>query len=154
MIEIELNRWEIAIAGFVGVLRQSESIGRKLKNKMSPDNPFQTHCEGACGEAAVAKALNLWWGMGINTFKDPDIGDSIQVRCASKDTGELVFRDGDNPEHYYVLVTGKCPNYVVRGFLRGADIQRDEWVKNPNGRGSAFFAPQSALRPISELPIK
>ena len=152
MVEVTLNRWEIAISGFVGVLRQSEAIGRKLKSKMAPENPFEIHVNGAAGEMAVAKALNLYWKGGINEFKNADIGDHIQVRCRSKDGDALIVRDGDSDTEYFVLVTGKPPSLKVIGWLRGAEAKQEKWVSNPGGRGNAYFVPQQALHPIETLP--
>jgi hypothetical protein len=152
MIEIVLNKWEVAQAGIVGVLRQSEAIGRKLKSRAGIENPFQAHCEGACGELAASKALNQFWGGPINNFKSADIGESIQVRTRSRPDGDLIVRDDDNDDHYYVLVVGQAPNYVVWGFMEGREAKQEKWIKNPNGRGAAYFVPRSQLRPLNELP--
>lgn len=151
MIEVELTHWEVAIGGFVGVLRQSESMRRKLKDKKGVENPFQIGVEGACAELAVAKALNRHFPCGINTFKGPDIGDNLQVRSRSRPDGELIVRPDDNEDHLYILVTGQAPKYTVWGYLQGKDAKRDDWVKNPYGRGAAWFVPQSELKPITDL---
>lgn len=152
MIAVTLTEWEVAVGGFVGVLRQSESIRRKLKSKAVSESPFQISVEGALGEMAVAKALNRFWCCGVNSFKKADIGIDIQVRCRSRPDGELIVRPNDNEDHYYVLVTGQAPTYTVHGFLQGKEAQRDEWVKNPFGKGEAWFCPLQSLHPISELP--
>lgn len=152
-MEVELTPWEVAIAGFVGVLRQSESMRKKLRSKMPPDNPFEIHVNGAAGEMAVSKALNVYWGVPINQFKLPDIGDLIQVRMRSKDDDALIVRPDDADDEAFVLVTGKPPKMRVAGWCWGYEAKKKEYEANPGGRGMAYFVGQDRLRPITELPI-
>jgi hypothetical protein len=151
-MEVELTKYELMMGAYVGISRQASSLARKLRSKMPVDNPWQIHVEGALGEVAVAKALNLYWDGSVDTWKAPDIGDHIQVRCRSKEGDALIVRDGDSDTEVFILVTGQAPKYTVRGWLTGAEAKQEKWISNPGGRGAAFFVPQSELRPLSELP--
>ena len=153
MIEITLTKWECAQAAIVGVLRQTEAIGRNLKSKLPSSNPFQIHCEGACGEMAASKAIDRYWSGSVNTFKNGgDIGEKVQVRTASKPDGKLVVRSDDRDDDYFILVTGQAPTYYVHGWLLGKDAKKAKYLDNPAGRGEAWFVPQSDLRPLDTLP--
>jgi hypothetical protein len=45
-----------------------------------------------------------------------------------------------------VLVTGSRGDYVIRGWIYGAEGKQDMWWDDPTGKGRpAFFVPQHAL---------
>jgi hypothetical protein len=50
-----------------------------------------------------------------------------------------------------VLVTGRCPEYRVRGWITGAEAKRAEWLRNYGGRPPAYFVPAEQLRGIEEI---
>ncbi|MCU1616568.1 MAG: hypothetical protein JWO98_4108 [Frankiales bacterium] len=103
---------------------------------------------GACGELVLCKALGRFWSPSVNTFHAiADVGQNIEVRATRRDEGSLILRDNDDPERWYVLVTGDPPTMTVRGCLRGRDGRRDEWLRDPHGYRRAWFVPQDALRP-------
>jgi hypothetical protein len=63
----------------------------------------------------------------------------------------LMIRDNDNPDHFYVLVTGKAPVYRIVGYIKGSDVKkRKEWRKNWGNRGEAWFVPQKELIPFTK----
>lgn len=153
-MEIELEWYEYAMASEIGRLMQLSSIRQGL-----PDNygfsgsGWNEHIEGACGELAVAKALNIYWAGGIDTFSKPDIGANLQVRTRSKDNYDLIVRPKDSDEDIFILVTGKCPKYRIRGFVKGADAKQPQWLQDYGGRPPAYFIPPNHLRPLSELLV-
>lgn len=155
MIEVEFNKFDMMQAGLVGLLRHSESISRKHKSRGgSFDNGWQIHIEGALGERAAAKAIDRYWSGGVNTFKAADIGDVIQVRTRSKHEYDLIVKPDDNDDHIVILVTGQAPKYLVRGWIAVKDGKKDEWLKNPNGYGNAYFVPQTSLHPMTTFPLR
>lgn len=109
------------------------------------------HLIGARSELAVAKALNLFWAGSLDTFKNADIGNTLQVRGTRYKDGCLLIREGDNPEHRYLLAIGDSARWWVAGWLPGYECRRDDWKRAPGGRPATWMVPQSALRAIREL---
>lgn len=147
---VTLTRYELDMAANVGVRRHVSAVtsGRKPTHGIDPSDGWRAHIEGACGELAVAKYLGKYWDGSVDTFRSmPDLGD-IEIRTRSKDYYELIIREDDEPSKVYVLVTGIAPHYQVRGWIRGADARRDEWLQTHGGRPPAWFVPHEALTPI------
>lgn len=144
---VTLTSMEMLMACLVGVRRNIESIEQKLHaNHGFMGNAWEIHIEGACAEMAVAKVLENYWGGPVNTFKDADIGQKIQVRSTQYKTGCLIVRKDDSSDDIYYLVTGIAPTYIIRGWLYGRDARKKKWLQAPAGRPPAWFVPQDALR--------
>ena len=152
-MQVTLNWYEAAMGSDIGRLRQLSSIKSGLVDAHGFDGGGWTeHIEGACGELAVAKATGVFWDGSINSFSRPDLPGRIQVRTRSRDDYALIVRDNDNDGDSFVLVTGRCPNYTVRGWILGGDAKKEEFRRAYGGRESAFFVPQSKLLCLSNLP--
>lgn len=108
------------------------------------------HVMGAAGEIAVAKAMGLFWGGDVCTFKAPDIGNHIQVRTRSRHDWDLIVRPEDDDDAVFVLVTGSIADLHVRGWISGREAKKDRWLQQYGGRPCAYFVPQSALRGMHE----
>lgn len=150
-MDITLTWNEVAMASEIGRLRHLSSV----RAGRTPGYGFAgvgwtEHCEGACGELAVAKALGRYWDGSINTFSADDL-PGLQIRTRSKHEYELIVRPQDSDDATWVLVTGVAPHYRVRGWLGGKDAKRDEWLRDYGNRPKAYFVPHEALRPIEEL---
>lgn len=150
MPEVLLTWHEAAMASEIGRLRHLVSVKRGLIDKHGFDGDgWSEHIEGACGELAVAKLLGVFWDGSVNTFELPDL-PGLQVRTRSQPYYDLLVRPGDTGR--FVLVTGKCPRYTVRGWIDAEDAKRDEWKKTYGGRPGAYFVPQSELKQMADLP--
>jgi len=142
---------EYAMASEVGRLRCLASIRQGLKHKYGMATAGWTESiEGACGELAVAKLLNIYWDGSVNTFKAPDVG-TLQVRTRSRHDYDLIVRPEDSGDEKFVLVTGVAPEYVVRGWMLGKDAKRPEFLKTYGNRHPAYFVPQDKLLSIDEV---
>lgn len=155
---VSLTRDEMMWAVGVGCLREANSRLRGSKHdpplKLEEEG-WAIHIEGACGELAVCKLLGDEWRASVDTYKrEADIGDGGEVRTRSQDWHELTIRDNDNPNSYYILVTGLAPNFVVRGYIQGHKGQNPKWRKDPNKRGEAWFVPQRVLTPFTQRGIE
>jgi hypothetical protein len=152
-MNIKLTAHELMQAVTVGGMRQISALMNKLPDKHGFDGPgWSEHIEGFCGELAVAKAINCYCSGSVNTFKvGGDLGEKIQVRTRSKHSYELIVRPGDRDDDVFVLVTGRSPDFVVRGWIAGRDAKRDDWKKTHGGRDEAFFVPQAALEPMARF---
>jgi hypothetical protein len=155
-VNVTLSWSEVSTAADVGKFRQIRSLQKALKDKhgFNGEDGWTIHVEGAAGEMAFAKVMNVYWSMACDVFKAPDIGGNVQIRTRSKDNYELIVRPDDRDTDVFVLVTGRIPNFCVRGWIVGRDAKRAEWSKTYANRPAAFFVPQSELKDLSELVIK
>lgn len=152
-MDVTLTVHEMMAASLVGVMRQVASLKAGRKHVAGMDAIGWTeHIEGACGEAAVAKALGVYWGCHVNNFSGDDL-PGIQIRTRRRHDWELIVRPSDDDEARWVLVTGECPRYRIRGWILGSDAKRVEWLRDHGGRPPAYFVPQGELRPLEELEV-
>lgn len=151
---IKLLWYEVAMGSEVGRLRQVGSIAKGASDAHGFSGAgWNEHIEGACGELAVAKALGVYWGGHVNNFTGPDLvhpRGNIQVRTAGAH-GHLIVRPGDSATDIWVLVTGKAPNYVIHGWILGADAKKPEYLKDWSGRPPAYFVPPAELASLDLL---
>jgi hypothetical protein len=150
---VVLTSGEILAAATIGMYRNAAAMKRGLSDKHGLEDTWgwSYHIEGACGEAAFAKVMGMYWSAPINTFKrGGDVG-AIEVRTRSRHDYELIVREDDSDRATFVLLTGACPRYRVHGWITGAEAKRAEWLQQHGGRESAYFVPQASLSPIWEL---
>lgn len=155
MIEVKLNWTEMWIATGVGRIRQLEALKKNLPDKYGFNGDgWSIHIEGACGELAVAKALNMYWAGTINTFKSKaDVG-KLEVRTRSRHDYDLLVRPDDKDESVFIHVTGKAPDFRIHGWLLGKDAKQEKFLQNYGGRDLAYFVPATSLNNINDLSIK
>lgn len=110
--------------------------------------------QGAIGEMAVAKGLNLYWVGSIGEWsRGHDVGGCVDVRSVTKPNHCLILHDADKDETPYVLVELSKPSEATLvGWVFGADGKKQEYWSDPSGKDRpAFFIPRRALRPMPEL---
>ena len=154
MHTIALTSSELEMGAACGVSRNVSSIiaGRKNAHGKSEDTPnWNIHIEGALGEIAVARYLNIFWSPTVNTFRAPDLGKNLQVRTRSSHDYDLIVRPTDSDTDLFVLVTGIAPIYTIWGYIQGQDAKKEELVKDYGSRPKAFFVPKKLLIPIEIL---
>lgn len=150
-ITVTLAWHEATMASDIGRMRHLAAIKAGLQDSHGYSGlGWSEHIEGACGEMALAKYLGIYWDGSVNSFKANDL-PGVQVKTRSRDDYELIVRPGDSDQSNFVLVTGKCPTYTVRGWIKGADAKRQEWLQDHGGRPPAYFVPHSSLLPIGEM---
>lgn len=148
---VTLNWHEVATASHVGWMRQIKALQSDKHNTHGyTGEGWSEHCEGACGEMAVAKYLERYWNGSVNTWKSDDL-PGIQVRTRSQHDYQLIVRPRDDDQAAFVLVTGRSPSYRVRGYITGADAKRPEWLQTYGGRPAAYFVPTLNLNDIEDL---
>lgn len=150
-IQVELSAAEIMMAATIGAMRRVDSLSKKLTPKhglTNETNLLAMDIDAACAELAFCKAKDKFFEGRIGNFKDADIGKSIQIRSSAKHDNNLIVRMDDSDDHYFVLVTGICPDYLVHGYIKGRDAKKNQWLKNYNSRPGAYFVPQSELKAI------
>jgi|SRR5215472_860036 len=157
---IALEWYECEQAIYVGARREAEvfRFPEHAKKQYSEEPSILNHIESAGAERAVAKRLNLDWHAAINTFKQgvSDVGGAIEVRWRRDKPGkkrDLIVRDDDHDDRFYVLVRGAMPVYEMIGWIRGKDAKQARFRSNPGGHEEAWFVPEEQLRPVSELQV-
>ena len=152
-IPVCLTELELQIAAMTGASRYWHVRNRGMKNRPAQSHDdglgLARHVEGAAGEMALAKALERYWLPSVNAFKVADIGKNIQVRTRTKDEYEMIVRDHDSDDHYFVLVTGTAPEFKIRGYIKGVDAKRDCWKRSYGGGMLSYFVPHAELCAIN-----
>jgi hypothetical protein len=156
MSEVVLSPWEFKCCVDVANARNAVSLDSGSDNSKSMgERNFMRLLEhnvlGACGEMVVCKALGWFWSPSVNTFhRVADIGRNVEARTTSRQDGCLIVRDNDPDDRYYVLVIGEAPAFHIAGWIKGGDAKRDEWLRDPGLKRSAWFVPQDKLKPLPE----
>ena len=153
---IHLSPAEIQAAAYVGLSRQVQNVvnGRIRAYGQKSDLSWERHIEGALGEAALAKYLNLYWS-GLEGMRSPDVGRSIEVRVTTNHSYNLYVRP-HNEGLYYFLLTGCNGDYYIRGWLPIEEIKKEKYLRRVDGRVDLYLVPQKDLYPaerFSTLPI-
>lgn len=149
---VTLSWPEVFDAAMAGVRRRVVSVKDRRIDRHGYNglNAWGIDISGALGEFAVAKALNLFWRPGINTFKLPDVG-ALYVRTTGEPNGRLIIRKTD-PAGVYVLVIDHMPRLKVAGWMSKEEAQQKEYETRPDPtRPACWAAPQSKLHSIEEL---
>jgi len=152
---ITLTPSELLIAGTVGVSRYVENLrthrhpGRADTGRNTvTGHLLHTHIDGACGEAAFAKAMGVYWNGDVGDMYAPDV-NGWQVRTTTRLDGKLIIRHTDADEARHVLVRGRCPAFQIVGWIEGRIAKSPEWLESPAGRPAAWFVPDTALHPFA-----
>lgn len=150
-MEIVLKPTEFLLAAQSGILRGYKSLMKNYENKHGlKESSWDMDVESSCAEAAVAKHLKSFWLGALDTFKDADVGNNVQVRHTKLENGRLIVRQGDPIDHVYILVVGKAPKFKLVGFISGHEAMQEEYLDAPSGRELAYFIPQGDLTPMEE----
>lgn len=151
-MNVVLTTEQIAYATSVAHLRNENAIKAYADSHKHGfrGNNLQIHIEGALAEMAAAKALGLQWDDGPWKRVSSDVG-SLQIRSTKYLTGKLIVRPVDSDEDVFVLVIARCPEFELKGWLKGKDAKRTQFLYNQNGRPPAYFVPQHCLQPMSVL---
>ena len=151
-MKVELNANEVLVATYIGSRRNAEASFRNRKPRF-PEKVvgelWGFHIESAHAELAVCKYLGIYWGFGVNTFHVEDVvNTNLEIRWSSRE--DVKVRPDD--KGVIVCVTGKCPVYEIKGWIKAADAKQDKWKYNKEP--ICYFVPHAELRPIEELKIK
>jgi hypothetical protein len=154
---VELTEEQFQHAIKIGERRQEEALQKRLPDKYGFDGVagLAIHIEGAAGELAVAETLRIPWGATVNTFKQvADLADNVEIRTRSKSSYDLIVRPDDKDQSIFILVLRTAPKkFNVVGWIQAAEAKQEKWLQTYGHRPSAYFVPQSALKPIETLQL-
>jgi len=153
-IRVTLTWSEYHLAVYCGALRILESAKMKAKDhKVERGDPVDNDVQAAAAEMAAGKALNQYWGAGVNTFRQPDIGRNIEVRRTPYPNGKLRVAPKDRDDRPFVLVRGTVPDFEVVGWIYGRDAKQECWKGNPHNDGDVYLVPQEALQAFDDAAL-
>ena len=151
-MNIELTQYEAMMAGGVGFRRQFLAMIRKDRPRFGEQYPGQlwyNHIAGACAEMAVAKAMGLYWGGGVDTFNSEDLeGTGFEVRFSPSGRPKVMPRD----TRIVIAVVGLSPSittFSILGWLHAEQAKREQWKSD--SLPLCYFPPVNAWQPIDEL---
>ena len=150
---VRLSPDEFLHAAMVGVTRQIDNLRNRRQDRyagLPGEEAWRVHIEGACGELAVAKWLGAYWSGNLGNLRAADVA-GLEVRTATRDDYQLIVHPGDRADARFVLVTGKAPLFVLRGWCYGREAQQDCYWSDPRGGRPAFFVPQERLHAMATL---
>jgi hypothetical protein len=144
---------EVHLAAMVGCMRNLVGLRNYQPIAGQPLEMLWTaHIEGAAGELAVAKHLNVFWAPTIGDIESNDVGP-YQVRTnSSRRLDDMILRPRDKDERAYISVLSFLPEFVLCGWVYGHEGKQQQWLREGTfGRPPCYFVPRSALRPLEEL---
>lgn len=150
MLHIRLTPAEYVHAAHAGFMRQASNTCRGRADAYGYSGiGYDIHIQGAIAEFVVAKAMRLFW-TGLSAIGASDVA-GLQVRSSINHNYRLIVHPADPDTAPFVFITGSGLEYVIRGWLYGADAKQEQyWEETVKGR-PAYFVPQSELRSIDEL---
>jgi len=152
MIEkITLTPIEIATSVLIGATRHKEALRQNKQDSNGfKGNPLNIHIEGAIGEQAVSKYLNIFWGGLVNSYQvGGDVG-KYQVRTSKNDY--LLVRPNNKDDDIYIAVKSlNVTEHIILGWMSAKEAKNDKWKKSPGNRPPAYFVPASALYLMTSL---
>ena len=109
--------------------------------------------ESICAEIVVARYFgNLDFEPTVNTFKtaaDVEIqGSKLEVKWTKYDAGALIISETDRNSDVAILVTGRSPNYDIKGWIPVSIAKDRRWKRREK---PSFWVEQYHLHPIENL---
>jgi hypothetical protein len=147
---VVLENYELAVAAHVGSRRQFSAIMKCSKPRFPEQYKGQlhdNHIRSAMAEMAVAKALNLYWGGHVDTYRNlPDVGP-YEIRYSLR--SDLKIRPDD--VGIVISVTGHPPDMKIAGWIDADEGKSMYEACSPAKGPPAHFIPHDVLYPIEEL---
>lgn len=171
MIQVVLHRYEVQFANEVAKIRTKENKQNHIYNRDDLEPQPVAELNACCGEMAVAKSLNKYWG-GLawlneehQKFRESvaDIGENIEVRRVKRHDGRLSFRHHDvshNRLLFLVYVHHANPDWItdtavdIIGYIHALEALPNA-TKYPNGYAieQRYLHPYEGDRNVSEVVV-
>jgi len=141
--------------------RHSNNRSKGVSNsKIGPQSDEDTDLEGIAAEFALAKALNLWPDMSIQTRssdKGSDEGDLIyegmiiDVKASKYPTARLAVAPWKKPDgDLFALMIGKFPKYTFKGVIPQTEAIKSERL-GTLGHGKTYLVEQKELLELQDV---
>ena len=105
-------------------------------------------------ECAVAEYFGFEDFKPLNgTYKvKADVGQNIEVKHTYLEQGNLIITYLDRDNDFAVLVTGRCPNYQLVGWIMVKDCKNHKY-RSESLIGDSYLIPRADLLPISHIKM-
>jgi hypothetical protein len=122
----------------------------RFDKKLSFHDFVAQMAESICAEMVVAKYFGLTnFDPADSQFKKTaDVGSRIEVKWTKYDSGSLIIYDSDRNTDIAILVTGKSPNYVLKGWIPVTIAKNQKWRRRDQ---PTYWVEQYNLHPIENL---
>jgi hypothetical protein len=147
--EQEWDAARVALERVEEIDGKADHISRYNKTLNFHDYITET-AESIGAEYAVAR----YFGIQDFTARDSrfkrtaDVGSIIEVKWTKYDSGSLIIYDTDRNTDIAILVTGKSPNYVLKGWIPIAIAKNQRWRRRDQ---PTYWVEQYHLHPIENL---
>jgi hypothetical protein len=153
-IEVRLTWPEVQVAAQVGILRNVECLRKAWKQRFEtrPQDTWSHNIEGACGELAVAKHLDLFWAGNVGEPDKPDVGPyDVRANLTRGQYESMRVRPDDKvrPVISVLSYIAAEPIFYIRGWMWSDEAKQERWWHPPQ---SSFLVPCSELYPMARLP--
>jgi hypothetical protein len=153
-VTVRLSWREVLMAALIGSFQYIGSLAAGARDTHGQQNahPWDQHIESRCAEAALAKALGLYWtGAGHRNSVDGDVAGGRECRHSLHPHAALCVHGDESDKAAFYLVTGRAPDFTVHGWLYGAEAKQPTWWRGDAAR-PCFMVPQAELRPADQRP--
>ena len=143
---IELAWSEVSLAAEAGVHRRLRHMIKHTGDTYGykDEDGWDIDIEACGAEMAVAKYLGVYWhDSGLPDSSD--VGGFVGVRWTKHPKGHLLVYDRDSDQLAYALVTGRCPNLSILGWMWGHEAKEERFWKT-DCREACFWVPCVDLR--------
>lgn len=154
MITIDLSWSEVHQAAQTGTNRCLNALRKGLKDAHGYEGfGFDISIQGALGEIALAKYLNVYWDQYNSkreTWYEGDVG-SFEVRTIRKRHHNLTLHQRDRDNRAYILACAEPPTVLLLGWIMGKDGKLEKYWTEPQKGRPCFLFPRNKLKPMGEL---
>lgn len=147
--EQEWDAARVALERVAEIDGKPDHSSRYNKNLNFHDYILET-AESIGAEYAVAQYFGIQdFSASESRFKrTADVGSIIEVKWTKYDSGSLIIYDTDRTTDIAILVTGKSPNYVLKGWIPIAIAKNQKWRRRDQ---PTYWLEQYHLHPIENL---
>lgn len=153
---VKLDNTELAqctVAGLQRLMRKlnGHNSGHYYNNSLSFQERVAEEAESVAAEWSVAKYYNLPFDpmKSNDNFKDKaDVGNAIEVKWTKWNDGHLIIYESDRKTDIAVLVIGKSPTYVIKGWIPVSVAQKERYR---HAQQPTWWVAQHHLQPIETL---
>ena len=152
MVITQEQEWDaarVALDRVAEIHGRPDHVSRYNKNLNFHDYIMET-AESIGAEYAVAKYFGIAdFSAADSRFKrTADVGSIIEVKWTKYDSGSLIIYDTDRSTDIAILVTGKSPNYYLKGWIPIAVAKNQKWRRRDQ---PTYWVEQYHLHPIDNL---
>lgn len=158
---VDLEGSEEFFARTVATSREFQNILQNRRNAKDLDEQKRENQDynvmGARGEAAVAKAFDMYWSGYLGDHAAPDVGGLCVRTSRSNAISAHPYRTRDRDDDVIVMVQERLAadmsggTLVLRGWLHGYEAKDMRWFRKDIQR-PCNRVPFSAARPLNTIP--